>query len=349
MNATAEPVTDGELEAKTPKVLGSRTLAKAAGEFSDFLEGLGADEVDEPDIDVENELETVEEHQVVIFFFPERNLLFSIGDLDTKGPLVEACRATLLNPKSAVLSDLLGDADGSDGCGTLMVVMLDSCIDQVFPIMDVYGDALEGLRILCQEGPKYHHIKVSNFLKSHVMHIRRYLWDARGLFMELSQDMCGAMGATSRVRVLNLLESTAQLEKEAEANIEQCHEVEVCESAHERAHARSLARTHVCKHARTRARAHTHTHTRTPKGAALGRAIVGSEEFGCFFISPASSLCPSLPPFFCPSLGHTGARSQVFFSAWQDTQMNNQLFWLTNFSVIMLPVQTVTGWYAIMC
>jgi hypothetical protein len=155
MNATAEPVTDGELEAKTPKVLGSRTLAKAAGEFSDFLEGLGADEVDEPDIDVENELETVEEHQVVIFFFPERNLLFSIGDLDTKGPLVEACRATLLNPKSAVLSDLLGDADGSDGCGTLMVVMLDSCIDQVFPIMDVYGDALEGLRILCQEGPKY--------------------------------------------------------------------------------------------------------------------------------------------------------------------------------------------------
>jgi hypothetical protein len=42
-------------------------------------------------------------------------------------------------------------------------------------------------------------------------------------------------------------------------------------------------------------------------------------------------------------------RSQVFFSAWQDTQMNNQLFWLTNFSVIMLPVQTVTGWYVSMC
>ena len=171
--------------------------------------------------------------------------------------------------------------------------------------------------------------------------------------MELSQDMCGAMGATSRVRVLNLLESTAQLEKEAEANIEQCHEVEVCESAHERAHACSLARTHVCKHActyaRAHARAHARTHIHTPKGAALGSAIVGAAECGCFFISPASSLCTSLPLFFCPPLGHTGVRSQVFFSAWQDTQMNNQLFWLTNFSVIMLPVQTVTGWYVSMC
>lgn len=48
--------------------------------------------------------------------------------------------------------------------------------------------------------------------------------------MELSQDMCGAMGPVSSKRVLNLLESTAQLEKEAEANIQQCHEVEVTET-----------------------------------------------------------------------------------------------------------------------
>ena len=47
------------------------------------------------------------------------------------------------------------------------------------------------------------------------------------MFMELYQDMCGAMGPVSSKRVLNVLESTAQLEKEAEANIAQCHEVEV--------------------------------------------------------------------------------------------------------------------------
>ena len=62
-------------------------------------------------------------------------------------------------------------------------------------------------------------------------------------------------------RVLNLLESTAQLVREAEANIEQCREVE------------------------------------------------------------------------------------GFFSAWQQTKMNTSLFYLTNFSVGMIPIQTFTGWY----
>ena len=62
-------------------------------------------------------------------------------------------------------------------------------------------------------------------------------------------------------RVLNLLESTAQLVREAEANIEQCREVE------------------------------------------------------------------------------------GFFSAWQQTKMNTSLFYLTNFSVGLIPIQTFTGWY----
>lgn len=169
--------------------------------------------------------------QVVIFFFPERNLLFSIGDLNMHSPMVEACRDALLNRKSAVLSDLLGDSDGSDGTGTLMVVMLDATIDLVFPIMDVYGDALEGLRILTVARPSLEHIKISNQLKFQMTQIRRYIWDARGLFMELSQDMCGALGEATRHRMLNLLESTAQLEKEAEANMEQCQMVEAFYSA----------------------------------------------------------------------------------------------------------------------
>jgi len=46
--------------------------------------------------------------------------------------------------------------------------------------MDGYGDALEGLRLMCQSGPSLEHLKVSNTLKGHVTQIRRYLWDARG-------------------------------------------------------------------------------------------------------------------------------------------------------------------------
>jgi len=128
----------------------------------------------------DDELEAIEEHQLVIFFFPARNLLISIGDIDTDSALVEACRNALRNPMSAVLSDLCRDDDGSDGCGTLMVVMLDATIDQVFPIMDEYSDALEGLRIICQADTKYEHLRVSTHFKFHVAQIRRYLWDVRG-------------------------------------------------------------------------------------------------------------------------------------------------------------------------
>lgn len=64
----------------------------------------------------------LEEYQVVIFFFPFRNLLMSIGTLNDEHAMIQACREALLNRNSAVLCDLLDDPDGSDGCGTLMVV-----------------------------------------------------------------------------------------------------------------------------------------------------------------------------------------------------------------------------------
>jgi len=101
----------------------------------------------------------LEEYQVMLFFFPERNLLISMGDLNLHSPMVEACRDALQNRKSAVLSDLLGDTDGSDGCGTLMVVMLDATMDMCFPILDVYGDALEGLRLLTQANPVFDYLR----------------------------------------------------------------------------------------------------------------------------------------------------------------------------------------------
>ena len=58
-----------------------------------------------------------------------------------------------------MLSDLLGDTDGSDGCGTLMVVMLDATMDMCFPILDVYGDAREGLRLLTQANPVFDYLR----------------------------------------------------------------------------------------------------------------------------------------------------------------------------------------------
>ena len=119
---------------------------KAGGGQAAVIAGRGVYEGSEKEVP---DVLLLEERQVVIFYFPGRNLVLSFGSAHEDSSMVQACREALLNRNSAVLCDLLGDTDGSDGCGTLMVVMLDASIDLVFPIMDVYGDALEGLRSLC--------------------------------------------------------------------------------------------------------------------------------------------------------------------------------------------------------
>ena len=36
---------------------------------------------------------------------------------------------------------------------------------------------------------------------------------------------------------------------------------------------------------------------------------------------------------------------QVFISAWQDAKMNASLFLLSQVSFLLIPIQTITGWY----
>ncbi len=39
------------------------------------------------------------------------------------------------------------------------------------------------------------HVRLSHRLKTRVTQIRRFLWDAKGLFMQLRQDVCGSAPA----------------------------------------------------------------------------------------------------------------------------------------------------------
>ena len=34
------------------------------------------------------------------------------------------------------------------GCGSLLVVLLDALIDEIFPTLDVFGDVIEGVQII---------------------------------------------------------------------------------------------------------------------------------------------------------------------------------------------------------
>jgi len=124
-----------------------------------------------------DEMMRLEESQLVLFCFPERNLLVSCG-INGGSLAAEACRAALMNRRSAVISDSSAAqlALGASSSGSLAIVMLDGLMDQVFPILDVYGDALEGLTCLCTQQPTHEHVRLSHKIKFQVTQVPLH-WD----------------------------------------------------------------------------------------------------------------------------------------------------------------------------
>eukprot|EP00960_Hanusia_phi_P069196 767026-Hanusia_phi.AAC.1 len=59
------------------------------------------------------------------------------------------------------------------GIPTLIVVLLDAILDQMFPILDMYGDAMEGLALFVARNPTHEHVQLSYKLKARVRQVRR--------------------------------------------------------------------------------------------------------------------------------------------------------------------------------
>jgi len=65
-------------------------------------------------------------------------------------------------------------------------------------------------------------VLLAHKLKTKVTQIRRYAWDANGLLNELKQDMNGCLDDAAKESFEGLIESTVQMEKEAEAYMQYC-------------------------------------------------------------------------------------------------------------------------------
>lgn len=162
----------------------------------------------------------LEELQLSFFYFPDRGLLISIGN-SQDSEFMRAARRVLNNRRSVVRRDC---EVAPGGTASLLLVLLDSLMDQVFPILDIYGDALEGLGLLLSREPSHMHVLLSHRLKIRVRQIQRYLWDAKGLFMELMQDVCGCVD--KKILLVTLIDSTDQMDKEAESYLGTCASIE---------------------------------------------------------------------------------------------------------------------------
>uniref|UniRef100_A0A7S0YZY4 Magnesium transporter n=1 Tax=Hemiselmis tepida TaxID=464990 RepID=A0A7S0YZY4_9CRYP len=158
----------------------------------------------------------LEASQVAFFYFPDRQVIVSTGLSSVESPAIVAARENIENLRSAVRTD----CGKGDGAATLLVVLLDGVMDAIFPVLDLYGDALEGLTNLMASAPHEMFVRLSARLKTRLNQIRRFNWDARGVFLQMHQDMYGVFNGSSRVQTL--IDSTLQVEKEADAYIVKC-------------------------------------------------------------------------------------------------------------------------------
>ena len=150
-------------------------------------------------VDAASQLQ-LEEVQVVFFFFPAKRVMITLGANSEESPVLERARQNLRNRRSALRKDCR--IKGGGGLTTLLVVILDAMLDNVFPILDLYGNALEGLQLLNSKHPARSHVVLAQKLKTKVTQIRRYAWDFKGLLQELHQDMSAPLSTPSSKRYL---------------------------------------------------------------------------------------------------------------------------------------------------
>jgi len=158
----------------------------------------------------------LEASQVTFFFFPDKQVIVSTGLSSPESPALIAARENIENLRSAVRND----CSKGDGAATLLVVLLDGVMDAIFPVLDLYGDALEGMTNLMANDPAENLVRLSTRLKTRLNQIRRFNWDARGVFLQMHQDMYGVLNGSLRVQTL--IDSTLQVEKETDAYMVKC-------------------------------------------------------------------------------------------------------------------------------
>lgn len=81
----------------------------------------------------------------------------------------------------------------------LLSALIDSMVDEMYPLLDFYAEALTGLDdLIGLQGPERVFVTTSRKLKRRVQSLRRYAWDVRQLLQELRQNQFGVMCAAAR-------------------------------------------------------------------------------------------------------------------------------------------------------
>ena len=103
----------------------------------------------------------------------------------------------------------------------ILVANVDAMVNALFPLLDLYGDALEGLDLSMVQSkePSAAHVTVSHQIQQRLANILRQCWDIRKLLRKILQDEHGCLpdnGDTLDSHVQKTL--TAAIESTTEAS-----------------------------------------------------------------------------------------------------------------------------------
>eukprot|EP01051_Picozoa_sp_SAG22_P014068 SAG22_NODE_1657_length_3885_cov_6.187005_3_plen_640_part_00 len=175
-----------------------------------YLHLVGDDDSSESDAEVQ----AFDYEQVSFIYMPEYNLLMSIDGNGQKS--LDAVVALLYNRRSPVRK--------GQEAAMLLFAVIDSMLDEVYPLLDLYGDALEGLEFMMMksEEPTMQHVGFSYKIKRLIHSLRRYAWDTRQLMQELRQNQYGVMPQRAAKLMGSVEQNADNMVEVAEAYMEQC-------------------------------------------------------------------------------------------------------------------------------
>lgn len=164
--------------------------------------------------ETEAEVQAFEYEQVNFVYLPEFNLLISIDGNGQKS--LEAVVALLHNRRSPVRK--------GQEAAMLLFAVIDSMLDEVYPLLDLYGDSLEGLEFMMMKSdePTMQHVGFSYKIKRLIHSLRRYAWDTRQLMQELRQNQYGVMPKRANKLMSSVEKNADNMVEVAEAYMEQC-------------------------------------------------------------------------------------------------------------------------------
>ncbi len=98
-----------------------------------------------------------------------------------------------------------------NNAGYLLYALLDAIVDHCFPVLEKYGDAIEGLELLALEKPSPQILHRIHSLKRELTLLRRIIWPMREVVDQLYRQESGRIQETTKPYLRDVYEHTIQI------------------------------------------------------------------------------------------------------------------------------------------